>query len=141
MRITHGSRDTFPCPANRRFWLSTYVLHASTTLSLSLPPPVHRVNATSPCFRKRRRTKSFARPVQIVSFFLFSRSLLLPSHPISILDPRNHAFPPLVSSSVLLSSSFESRKFLSSTFSSSRFIAHHPGGYYIVLSRLITSGS
>lgn len=109
MRITHGSRDTFPCPANRRFWLSTYVLHASTTLSLP-PPPVHRVNATSPCFRKRRRTKSFARPVQIVSFFLFSRSLLLPSHPISILDPRNHAFPPLVSSSVLLSSSFESSR-------------------------------
>lgn len=24
MRITHGSRDTFPCPANRRFWLSSY---------------------------------------------------------------------------------------------------------------------
>lgn len=63
MRITHGSRDTFPCPANRCFRLSTYVLHASTTLS-SHPHPrplSHRVNATL-VFWKRRQTKSFRSP-------------------------------------------------------------------------------
>lgn len=69
MRITHGSRDTFPCPANRCFWLSTYVLHASTTLS-SRPLPTF-----SPCKRNLvfwKRTKSF--PSQIVQIRFFNPS-------------------------------------------------------------------
>lgn len=69
MRITHGSRDTFPCPANRCFWLSTYVLHASTTLS-SRPLPTF-----PPCKRNLvfwKRTKSF--PSQIVQIRFFNPS-------------------------------------------------------------------
>lgn len=81
MRITHGSRDTFPCPANRRFWLSTYVLHASTTLSLP-PPPRPPCKRNVAVFSKAAANEIVCSPRAncfFFSFFTFASSSL-PSH-------------------------------------------------------------
>jgi len=61
VRITHGSRDTFPCPANRRFWLSSYVVHASTTLSSHRSPPDLTVSTYLPTDANATRTRAVPR--------------------------------------------------------------------------------